>query len=98
MYDLPLVVKNPVCLFADDTKIFTRSEVEGATDSLQNDLTNLQDWSMKWCLKFHPDKCHVVKLGNKKSEALYTMTGTNKADKGFDIVLTESEMEKDLLC
>ena len=40
--DLPLAVKNQIRLFADDTKIFTRSEVEGATESLQEDLTCLQ--------------------------------------------------------
>ena len=93
--DLPLAVKNQIRLFADDTKIFTRSETEGATESLQEDLTRLQDWSSKWSLKFHPEKCHVVKLG-KKSEALYTMTGTNEADEGFEIILTENEVEKDL--
>ena len=43
---LTLIVKNQVCLFADDTKIFTRSELEGATESLQEDLASLQDkWS-----------------------------------------------------
>ena len=77
--DLPLSVKNEVRLFADDTKIFTRSEVEGATESLQEDLTKLQEWSSKWSLKFHPEKCHVLKLG-KKSDALYTMTRTNTGD------------------
>ena len=94
--DLPSVVMNPIRLFADDTKIFTRSEIDGATDSLQDDLTSLQDWSTKWCLRFHPEKCHVVKLGNRKSEALYTMTGTNAAGEEIDIILTESEVEKDL--
>lgn len=94
--DLPSVVMNPIRLFADDTKIFTRSEIDGATDSLQDDLTSLQDWSTKWCLRFHPEKCHVVKLGNRKSEALYTMTGTNVAGEEIDIILTESEVEKDL--
>ena len=94
--DLPLVVKNLVRLFADDTKIFVRSEVEGATDSLQDDLTSLQDWSKKWCLGFHPDKCHVVKLGSTRSEEIYTMAGTSEVDEGFEIVLAENEVEKDL--
>ena len=93
---LTLIVKNQVCLFADDTKIFTRSESEGATESLQEDLASLQDWSKKWSLKFHPEKCHVVKLGSTSSEAIYTMSGTNEADEGFEIILTENEVEKDL--
>ena len=51
---LQSIVKNSLCLFADNTKIFARSEVDGATDSLQEDLESLLDWSTKWCLKTPP--------------------------------------------
>ena len=93
--DLPANVLNQVRLFADDTKLFTRSDEVGATDTLQDDLTRLQEWSNKRSLRFHPDKCHVLKLGKTKSSAIYTMAGTND-EEGFEIILTENEVEKDL--
>ena len=30
---------------------------------LQDDIENLERWSEKWLLKFHPSKCHVLSLG-----------------------------------
>ena len=26
-------------------------------------MLRLEDWSSKWLLRFHPDKCHVLSLG-----------------------------------
>ena len=33
------------------------------SESLQNDLDSLDDWSERWLLRFNPDKCHVLTLG-----------------------------------
>lgn len=94
--DLPSVVTNQSRLFADDTKVFTRSDITGATESLQNDLTKLEEWSEQWQLKFHPQKCHVLKLGSKKSDGVYKMSGINEMGETTDLVLAECEFEKDL--
>ena len=75
--DLPKCVENDIRLFADDTKIFTRSDLPGATDSLQSDLDKLQQWSQEWLLRFHPEKCHVMKLGRTRSDAEYVMKKKN---------------------
>ncbi|RUS80406.1 hypothetical protein EGW08_011842 [Elysia chlorotica] len=53
--------------FADDTKLFTRSDDEAATTVMQEDRNRLQQWSNDWLLRFHPQKCSVLKLGSKKS-------------------------------
>ena len=50
-------------LFADDTKIYRVITKKEDTKSLQDDLHELEKWSDKWLLKFHPDKCHVLNLG-----------------------------------
>ncbi|KAK7108399.1 hypothetical protein V1264_016145 [Littorina saxatilis] len=94
--DLPNVVANYVRIFADDTKVYTRSDVEGAPQTLQKDLDSLQDWSQQWLMNFHPEKCHVLKLGNKRSEAIYYMTGTDASGEARSIALEESDFEKDL--
>ena len=50
-------------LFADDTKIYRVITKKEDAKSLQDDLHELEKWSDKWLLKFHPDKCHVLTLG-----------------------------------
>ena len=77
-------------------KIFTRSDLPGATDSLQADLDKLQNWSQEWLLRFHPEKCHVMKLGRNKSDTNYIMKKTNSDGSINSILLAESEVEKDL--
>ena len=58
-------------LFADDTKIFHHiTSIEDAL-KLQSDIESLEDWSNKWLLHFHLDKCHVLTLG-KFENIMYT--------------------------
>ena len=86
--DLPECVENEVYLFADDTKIYCK--IVDAIDAinLQEDLGKLEQWSNKWLLSFHPDKCKVLHLGDKKGpKFVYNMGGTP---------LQETECEKDL--
>ena len=94
--DLPSCVQSDIRLFADDTKVFTRSDIQGATETLQDDLDHLQGWSEKWLLRFHPEKCHVLKLGNNKSNADYHMKKKNCNGEYCNIPLEESDFEKDL--
>ena len=72
--DLPNTVDSDCYLFADDTKIF--AEIENLEDSgkLQTDLTKLEEWSDKWLLKFHPDKCVVMTVGQRKVNTEYSMS------------------------
>ncbi|KAL8594440.1 hypothetical protein ACOMHN_018148 [Nucella lapillus] len=90
--DLPNICVSEVKLFADDTKLYTRSDIPGATTALQADLDKLQQWSQDWLLRFHPQKCSVMKLGSKKSEVEYTMLDATQGT----TVLEEHEHEKDL--
>jgi hypothetical protein len=35
-------------------------------ETLQKDLDKLGHWENEWCMKFHPDKCTVLRVTNKK--------------------------------
>ena len=61
--DLPEAVKSHVFLFADDTKVFRKIDSECDSLQLQRDIDALDDWTMKWLLKFNSDKCHVLTMG-----------------------------------
>lgn len=60
--DLPKEVASEVCLF---TKIFRAIKGTEDQEQLQKDLLRLQEWSDKWLLRFHPDKCVVDEHKNK---------------------------------
>lgn len=56
-------IKSEGLLFADDTKIFQTITSQVDSLILQSDIQALENWSKKWLLRFHPDKCHVLTLG-----------------------------------
>ena len=77
--DLPDNIKSHIFMFADDCKFFRQILTSEDTDIMQKDLDTLNEWSIKWLLKFHPDKCvnlvislknvaepHIYHLGNRE--------------------------------
>ena len=48
------------------------------TRALQTDLNELQCWSSKWLLNFHPDKCKLLTLGRRKLETNYHLVSENR--------------------
>ena len=47
----PETVSSFLYMYADDTKVFRRVDVDGATTELQKDLDSLVEWSEKWQLR-----------------------------------------------
>ena len=93
--DVPANVKSQVKMFADDTKLFTRVDVPNNYEIMQNDLDGLMQWSNKWQLKFHPEKCYVLKLGRER-ETEYFMNSKDKDGNPIRVKLKEIQAEKDL--
>ena len=61
--DIPNCTSSDTYLFADDTKVLRKITCDQDSIKLQQDLDELQSWSDKWLLKFHPDKCKVLTVG-----------------------------------
>ena len=95
--DLPNITTTSTYLFADDTKIFS-TRLHGEQDvELQNDLDNLQLWSEKWLLKFHPDKCKVLTVGGQDSRPANLHLYQTSQDGNREIVQLQTiSKEKDL--
>ena len=90
--DLPDAVNSPTYLFADDTKIFRGIHSQEDSDILQEDIEKLFQWSNKWLLKFHPDKCVTLSINSKMSEdRSYSMGNTKlksvKQEKDIGIII-----------
>ena len=89
--DLPESILSGIKMYADDTKIYQFVNNEEQAEKLQEEIDKLYNWSQVWQLLFHPDKCHILHLGNKSINHEYYM-GTDQ-DK---IKLKSTEAEKDL--
>jgi len=91
--DLPKCVNSSVFMFADDTKIYREISTKNDQLILQDDLNKLFEWSNKWLLKFHPDKCKILQISTKTPEIRsYTMP---KYEGGL-VSLERVENEKDV--
>ena len=73
------------------------NSANGASD-LQKDLDKLYDWSNKWSVKFHPEKCKVLSLGNRPPEDIPTLHLYSQHSNGTleEIPLQETTSEKDI--
>ena len=71
-------VKSDVKIFADDTKLFRRIDDTSDCILLQNDLTRLERWAEDWQMRFHPQKCEVLRIGKDHPPYDYTMKSTDK--------------------
>ena len=98
--DLPDSIQNnsTAVMFADDTKLFARTDTSKDKEKLQEDLDCVCKLSSLWLLKFHPDKCKVLSLGYKLDETPPTFNMvTNSEDRSANQVKLEATTcEKDI--
>jgi ribonucleases P/MRP protein subunit RPP40 len=85
---MPESVSSFLYMYADDTKVFRRVDVDGATGELQMDLDRLVEWSEKWQLHFNVEKCKIMHIGGSRNERAGYRMATKE--------LKETTEEKDL--
>jgi hypothetical protein len=54
-------------LFANDSIIYKTIKSQKDCNSLQEDLDAAARWESNWLMAFHPDKCTVLAITNKKN-------------------------------
>ena len=66
--DLPDYIVNgsSVRLFADDCVLYRRINRPEDAILLQEDLEALQEWEKDWLMEFHPQKCQILHITNKR--------------------------------
>ena len=84
--DLPDNIQSDIFLFADDTKFFRKVEDSDDAAIIQQDLNTLYQWSNDWLLKFHPDKCVVIRLSVTSENWYYKYTLGNDELEYVDLV------------
>ena len=75
--DLPDNLKSECYMFADDTKVLKNLSSKEDNLVLQKDILELENWSKRWLLRFHPEKCKVLAIGKHQSPKFtYTLCDT----------------------
>ena len=69
--DLPECVSSRTRLFADDCVLYREINSAADCDALQEDLMHLEEWEHKWGMDFHPDKCSILRVHNKKDPLVH---------------------------
>jgi hypothetical protein len=64
--DLPEHTTSDVRLFADDCLLYRHIRNDEDAAALQKDLTSIQQWEETWQMQFHPQKCNVIHVTNKR--------------------------------
>ena len=54
-------------IFADDISLYSQVSSYDDCVKLQNDLSNVYQWSIKWQLTLNPAKCEAINISNKRS-------------------------------
>ena len=90
MNDIVSVISHDtnILMYADDTKIWRQILSESDHETLQNDIDNLIDWSVRNKMKFHPSKTKVLMVSKFKPPLIdilpciqyYYKMGTNLLD------------------
>ncbi|XP_071123809.1 uncharacterized protein [Mytilus edulis] len=66
--DLPEYLQSSkLRLFADDSIIYKTIKSQSDCDALQLDLDAAARWKQDWLMAFHPDKCTVLTVSQKKN-------------------------------
>ena len=65
--DLPDWVTSRTRLFADDCIVYRKIQTPQDCNQLQRDLDSLAQWESTWGMSFHPDKCNVLRVTNKRT-------------------------------
>ena len=81
--------KTNILLYDDDTKIWRKISSIDDQHQLQNDIDELYNWSLRNKIKFHPNKCKVLRVTLKRNRLDFEYKMNN-------ISLEKSDYEKDL--
>ena len=93
--DLSDLVVSDIIMYADDTKMSKEIRSKEDLELVQAGLFRLQDWSDKWLLLFHPDKCKVLQISSSFRRNLEQPIYFMRKSDGTEVQLEVSVCEKD---
>lgn len=71
--DLEQQVISVVAKFTADNKLFKAVKMKADYEELQKDLRKLNEWPIKWQMKFSIDKCQAMHMGMRRPTFTYNI-------------------------
>ena len=65
--DMPEEMQSSIKLYADDAKLYYPIRTPEDERQLHQDITALEAWSSRWLLRFHPEKCTMLRVGLREA-------------------------------
>ena len=97
---MPDALKNAstATMFADDTKLYRRTDTPNGPIELQEDLDRIFYWSDTWLMKFQPAKCKVLSMGHRQEQEIPNLYLYSRKEDGSleKVQLEQSEVEKNI--
>jgi ribonuclease P/MRP protein subunit RPP40 len=69
--DIGSNINSTIKLFADDCLLYRVINSTDDTDSLQRDLSKLDDWADKWQMGFNAKKCYTMRIHRKRQPIIH---------------------------
>ena len=63
---MPERVKSILALFADDSYLHKEIDIPSDVEDLQKDIDELVELEKEWNMEFHPGKCKMLQITNKR--------------------------------
>ena len=67
-----MVQFSSVKVFSDDVSIYAKVSKQEDCLKLQDDLSHIYNWSLRWQLNLNPQKCEAINITNKKIPVPFT--------------------------
>ena len=91
--DLPEAVNHSDSRLLVDDCLFYRLIISDADSKrLQEDLEALEKWEKMWQMKFHPEKCQVIRINSNKSferQSDYRLNGHTGGSRQWEVLGTK---------
>ena len=91
--DLPDWIISSVIMFADDTKLWRIIKTTNDNQILQRDLDALMNWSNKYLLKFNPQKCKLMCIGQSGSAQRVLFTRKKQVNTSYRKLMKKETLE-----
>ncbi len=89
--DIVSDINSGIRLFADDTSLYLIVDTpERASDTINNDLETITNWSKKWLVSFNPNKTETMLISRKRNQLAHPPIMMN------NIIVSEVDSHKHL--
>ena len=70
--DITSVVQSSIRVFDDDVSLYAKVSTQDDCLKLQDYLSRIYNWSLRWQLNLNPHKCKAINITNKRTSVSFT--------------------------